>query len=643
MADDSLSQLLAPSVVIAKRYVLLDRVGEGGMGEVWRAHDQVTQTAVALKMLRPSIAGAPAAEIRFQREIQAMARLVHPHIVPILDAGTDPKVGLFFVMTLQLGLPLYKVAKKWTCWRDMWPIVSQILDTLAYAHSHEVIHRDIKPDNILVDSNNQAVLLDFGVARLKDHVRSGTSAYDMLGTVDYAAPEQGAGTRRRIGPWTDIYCFAIVLFEIICGRLPFWAPSPVQSLMLRMNQGCPPLEPRAGFAIPRGLQAVFDRMMHPDPFQRFNHAASVRNAFAALENEPQDVVGMVLMPDMTETPSGVPVVSDEVSTANSMNEAEILFRKRLSSITVGVESSSISASFESPLRQAEIKGREFLLGKLRRAVDRWRQAPRPGVLAVVGEAGLGKTRLAREALYPALAAAEIDSHRHRWRVEPSVREIALSICGAVGLKPKVFSDHLQWWLHGHGVTDCAIQEQLIDWIMAPPGPTTVEREGGNLALVLRAACGAARDNHQQKPFVLLLDDLKTLDPVVLTVVWAVHRYELPVLVLITTRSIEIVPHLPRPRWLETGTRTLTPLNEEEMGQILDELLLCNDMKLRRSMILQSQGNPGRLLMCMQHLRRQGLLLPAYPKWMVTPHEWRNHFKPHLDFETAAHNPPTPFI
>ncbi|MCA9548035.1 MAG: serine/threonine protein kinase, partial [Myxococcales bacterium] len=197
---------------VGGRYVLVKRLGVGGMGEVWQAHDRITGQPVAIKVLRTSIAGAPAAEMRFQREIKATARLSHQGVVPVIDAGNDPAVGLYFVMTLEHGRPLHEAWGDWTSWRDAWPAIEQILDALAYAHAYGVIHRDIKPDNILIDASGDAVLLDFGVARLKDQARSGTSAYDMLGTVEYAAPEQATGSRRRIGPWTDLYCFGIVLY-----------------------------------------------------------------------------------------------------------------------------------------------------------------------------------------------------------------------------------------------------------------------------------------------------------------------------------------------------------------------------------------------------------------------------------------------
>ena len=206
-----------PDFTVAHRYVLHDRLGVGGMGEVWRARDRVTDADVALKILIASVAGAPAAELRFQREIEAMARLDHPAIVPIIDAGRDPRVGLYFVMSLIEGEPMHEVSYQWRSWATLWPVADRVLDALGHAHARGVVHRDVKPDNILIDRAGDAFLLDFGVARLKDQARSGTSAHDMLGTIDYAAPEQARGNRRRIGPWTDIYAFAIVLTLITTG------------------------------------------------------------------------------------------------------------------------------------------------------------------------------------------------------------------------------------------------------------------------------------------------------------------------------------------------------------------------------------------------------------------------------------------
>ncbi len=399
---------MSDPVLVAERYALIDRLGVGGMGEVWRAEDQVAGGVVAVKVLRPPISGAPAAELRFQREVQAMARLNHPRVVPIIDAGADEHFGLFFVMALQPGQPLHEVGRHWRGWDQMAPVIDQILETLAHAHAQGVIHRDIKPDNILVTKENEATLLDFGVARLRDQARSGTSAYDLLGTVDYAAPEQATGNRRRIGPWTDLYCFGIVLYEIICGRPPFWASSPVQSLMMRLEMSCPPLDPRPGFVTPAGLWRVLDRMMQPEPFDRFRHAADARAAFSRLAKGPfETMTPAVDGAEYEETDPSQRITDDEPSTLMGVKrirlaQAEIPFDKE--------------ARPEAPLRTATLVGRDELLLQLSRGLDRWRKQPQPGVLVLSGPAGSGKSRLAQELVSPFMTHGDVDGHSHSWEM-----------------------------------------------------------------------------------------------------------------------------------------------------------------------------------------------------------------------------------
>ena len=357
-------------VILARRYVLLDRIGVGGMGEVWRVHDQLTNTTVAAKILRPPIAAAPAAEVRFQREIHAMARLNHPRVIPIIDAGRDPALGLFFVMELQVGIPLQDASQAWTRWSQVAPIADQILETLGHAHAQSVIHRDIKPDNILINPGNEAMLLDFGVARMRDRARSGTSAYDLLGTVDYAAPEQATGNRRRIGPWTDMYCFGIVLFEIICGRMPFWASSPVQALIMRLDRGCPKLEPRPGFETPVGLWDVLDKMLQPEPFQRFRCAADARAAFNSLLDKPVEV----LTPSIEGLSPPLDFARREQKTDN---ELSIHMRHRQSLLSSTFEAKRDRQPPRPPLRTTTLVGRDSLLMDLSKGLSKWLLKPVP--------------------------------------------------------------------------------------------------------------------------------------------------------------------------------------------------------------------------------------------------------------------------
>jgi serine/threonine protein kinase len=597
---------MSDEVLIANRYALLSRLGVGGMGEVWRADDRLTNQTVAIKVLRPSIAGAPAAELRFQREIQAMVRLNHPRVVPIIDAGADRRVGLFFVMALQRGRPLHEAGKNWSDWRQMWPVVDQVLETLAHAHAHAVIHRDIKPDNILIDQYGEAILLDFGVARLKDQARSGTSAYDMLGTVDYAAPEQATGSRRRIGPWTDLYCFGIVLYEIICGRLPFWASSPVQSLMIRLDHSCPPLDPRPGFVTPRGLWEVLDRMMQPEPFERFRHAADARAAFAALVDGPYETLtaGIEQAIDFEE---------EEPRESYTDEEGADLLATRQARYAQAADGNPVARPLEAPLRTTTLVGRDNLLLQLSRGLDRWRQNPQPGVLVLSGERGSGKTRLSLELTSPFMAQGDIDGHRHHWRVGPSMRETALSITGAIGLGADQTRDHLDWWLQGQKVSDAPRRKKAIEWMLGQLEHLPTDDQGRLFADFMRATT-------RERPFVLTLDGLEVIDDQVLALVYAVRAHRLPVIVLITAVRPATGENLPTPGWLKAANRTLAPLDEEALFRIVDELVeLPYDHKV--TLVREARGNPKTLLGRLYRMRRLGEIIPAWPRWRQAPPSW----------------------
>ncbi len=596
-------------LVVAGRYLLLNRLGVGGMGEVWRSHDELTQDTVAIKVLRPSITGTVAAELRFQREIETMARLDHPRVVPIIDAGADPVVGLFFVMALETGDPLHEVTGQWTSWREAAPVVDQILDTLAYAHARGVIHRDIKPDNILVDSSGETVLLDFGVARLKDHARSGTSAFDMLGTVDYAAPEQATGNRRRIGPWTDLYCFGIVLFEIVCGRLPFWAPSPVQSLMARLDHSCPRLEPRPGFETPVGLFEVLDRLLQPDPFARFVNAVEARDAFAAVAQNAYEVI--------TPPLQGIDPFAAEPQRSDAMTDDEAfqLIEVRQQRYAQSTDISMVSRPLEAPLRPSHFVGRDQLVLQLSRGLERWTRSPQPGVLVLSGARGTGKSRLADELVTPFLASGQIDGHRHRWRSGPSMREVALSVAGAIGLDDEAARGHVNWWLQGHGLRDPDARQRLVAWAMDERPLAS----GAGLA-TKRFADFMQATSRPGVPFVLVIDGLTELDSEVVHTVQAIRVHRLPIIVVLCANEPRVEAGLATPEWLEASTRPLEPLTDEAIGQMLDELVELPESD-RGPLIYGADGNPARLLDALYALRRRGDIIPAWPRWRRAPEEW----------------------
>ncbi len=213
------------------RYRILGRLGAGGMGTVYKAHDPHLDRTVAVKV--PRIDTSPQDRTkrleRFQREARSAAQVWHPHICPIYDVGIhdgQPYVVMAYVEGQSLAERLAQHGR-FDDIGEAITLIRQLLDGLAAVHEHGIIHRDLKPSNVLLDSGGRAVLTDFGLARPEQESQRLTSDGGVVGTPAYMAPEQAAGKPESIGPWTDLYSVAIVFFEMLTGQLPFeGAPWP---------------------------------------------------------------------------------------------------------------------------------------------------------------------------------------------------------------------------------------------------------------------------------------------------------------------------------------------------------------------------------------------------------------------------------
>ncbi|MDQ3674571.1 MAG: serine/threonine protein kinase, partial [Gemmatimonadota bacterium] len=211
--------------VLADRYQLIRELGQGGMATVYLAEDQKHGRQVAVKVLRPELSAAIGAD-RFSREIKLVARLQHPHILPLFDSG-KAETGLFFVMPYIEGESLrQRLARDGSLsLADTAGLVRELADALDYAHTRDVVHRDIKPENILI-SAGQALLADFGIARTaaRDGAETLTSADQTLGTPAYMSPEQASGAR-DIDRRSDLYSLGCVCYEMLAGAPPFRGPN----------------------------------------------------------------------------------------------------------------------------------------------------------------------------------------------------------------------------------------------------------------------------------------------------------------------------------------------------------------------------------------------------------------------------------
>jgi formylglycine-generating enzyme required for sulfatase activity/serine/threonine protein kinase len=271
----------AKSLVLGP-YVVLDMLGKGGMGYVYKAEHRRMRRVVALKVISKAALKSPAAVQRFEREVQAAARLEHPNIVTAHDAGEAAGTH-YLVMQFVDGRNLSEVVKELGP-QPVGRVVDWILQAargLAFAHEQGVIHRDIKPGNLLVDSRGTVKILDMGLARLEtldadqDQL---TGTGQIMGTVDYMAPEQAVDTRQADAR-SDVYSLGVTLWYLLAARPLFEADSVVKKIMAH-QQKPPPSLPSVRGDIPPEVEAVFQRMVAKQPAERFQ---SMQEVIAVLQ------------------------------------------------------------------------------------------------------------------------------------------------------------------------------------------------------------------------------------------------------------------------------------------------------------------------------------------------------------------------
>ncbi|HET9545324.1 MAG TPA: protein kinase, partial [Gaiellaceae bacterium] len=211
---------------IADRYRLDGVLGSGGMSRVYRAHDNVLERDVALKVLHDKLSDDPSYVERFRREARAIARLSHPNIVTVIDRGqVDSAEFIVFELVRGANLKQLLSERRYLPVREALAIVHQAARGLAFAHEHGIVHRDVKPQNVLVDDDGAAKVTDFGIARSLDRESGLTQTGAILGTADYLSPEQATG--QPVTEAADQYSLGVLLYELLTGEVPYRGESVV--------------------------------------------------------------------------------------------------------------------------------------------------------------------------------------------------------------------------------------------------------------------------------------------------------------------------------------------------------------------------------------------------------------------------------
>lgn len=277
------------AILLNGRYHLLERVGSGGMAVVYKAQDRALGRIVAVKMLQESMTSDEGFTRRFQREAHAAANLTHTNIVTVHDIGQDGHRH-YIVMEYVDGLTLKQLIRQYAENGRFMPInrvldlTVQICNGIGYAHRANLVHCDVKPQNILVTRDEQVKVTDFGIARAMSHATQ-QQISQVWGTPQYFAPEQAAGEPPT--PASDVYAIGVLMFEMLCNRLPFQAESHT-ALALKHLQEPPPPVTQYNPTVPKQLEQIVNKLLAKEPSGRYRTAGQLGRIISTYRERGQE-------------------------------------------------------------------------------------------------------------------------------------------------------------------------------------------------------------------------------------------------------------------------------------------------------------------------------------------------------------------
>lgn len=621
----------------------LDRpIGVGGAGEVWQGVHVASSVPVAVKVITAARARDDRYREAFANEVRAVARLSHPGVVRVFDSGlVDEEAehassgrmvagSPYLAMELASGSLRTSAASDWKTLRSqlLW-----LLDVLSHAHANGVIHRDLKPGNVLVfatsavpddeDGATRLRLTDFGLAHATDRaerVIKGTS-----GTPLFMAPEQFRGTWRDFGPWTDLYALGCMAWAMASGRAPFQGRGTSALMQAHLAHPPPDLQPQ--FRVPAGLQAWIWRLMQKEPGHRFQRAADAawalrdlgapaeRTPPTARTSEPADettLAGSAPTPIPRDRREEPPLAREEGPRRSSRPLAErripplpVTWRLPLPVPSIALVGAGLGLY---GLRAIPLVGRQAERDAIWEALREARETGGARACVLRGQAGAGKSRLAEWMAHRAdeVGAAVVvhATHSAAGGAADGLSRMVAAALGAVGLPRDELVERIQTWLRRRGVRDEYEWRALTELVWPSAAEATVRFGAANerYALIRRLLGHLAAmqsEDGEPRPVVLWLDDVQWGGDALGLAEHLLHRAErdLPVLLLLTVRDEALAERQAEARQLEriealSGVRRLdlAALGRAERTELVQRLLLLEG-DLAAEVEERTGGNP----------------------------------------------------